>query len=182
MLALRDYGCPTDRSKVSYLDFCDALGHAEGLRKSVDADGYNMQGRSSTDNSTKKGVVFGSGYDGLVASSTPGIGGGTHRGNPMALEWGSELDSARSADFGRPPVSVGRLSGERREEPAYKGGSSGWTCQVCSHHANPERALKCVVCDSAPSSDGVGGKNVCRNCAFVNSDAAKTCNICELLL
>jgi len=197
VLALKDYGCLTDRSRVNYLDFCDALGQAEGLRKSIDADGYDM-GRS-LDSSGRKGVVFGSGYDGLAASSTPGIGGGTHRStnnsnaNSLALEWGSELDSARSDNGnglrggGRPPMSVGRLSGERREEPAVSRGGATWSCHVCSHHKNPQHAPKCVVCDSAPPvDDGIGGsgglKNVCRNCDFVNSDAAKTCNICELLM
>jgi Ca2+-binding EF-hand superfamily protein len=196
-LAVDEYACNADRSRVNYQEFLESLNAAENTQRRIldntprggtsrlwaaspmgDSVSYTPLGRPS---------VMGAGYDGLTNRSVgSGDGGDSMRPPRGALDttgWNDD-DSVRTEIDS---LTGGGIAIGRNVAISSSGNVGTWMCHICSHELNSIDSLKCSVCDSAKNlgnANGTGGatNTMCANCKFSNTTGARTCQICDLAL
>jgi len=187
-LALEEFACLGNRSRINYNEFCEALETAEHTRRSIDGDGLRVSKDGPHPPYAPRATVFGSGYDGLLSRSqersrTPGSspwGGGDEYGQ---MSDRTELDSLTSMGtssgikLARGGTSIGRNVAKG------DGGAVGaWRCIVCANDDNRIGALQCGVCDTPKTTVQSTDSRVCSNCKYANRRDARNCNLCDLVL
>jgi len=205
MAAIESFTSLSDRTLVSYVDFCLACDRAEAFTRA--ADGDTGMGASSSLRSSSDRFVFGSGYDGLstrsrdfsaaVEEEEPGYSyrgsaRGDYSGRPPLGRTGSSASFGRSGGLSPPRISASQVGSRQwgsgtplaqKGRPIQLAGDS-WACSVCMYTENPLSAGKCLVCDSSDYSkkprSGVTG--VCKNCRFPSAFSDAACPMCGLSL
>jgi Ca2+-binding EF-hand superfamily protein len=163
-VAMEEHASISDRNKINYEDFCDALDTAERVRGSRHALGFGS--------AAKSGIVDAGGYDG-VRSSRDRL--------RSSRDGHTTTDVAGRPPFGA-PVHVGRNTYSYGSANNINSGAGDqtWACHLCSSQ-NPMDAAKCHVCDAAQGVPGAGaqGSLQCLNCRFMNSPVAQNCHMCH---
>ena len=205
--AIDHFASHSDKSLVSYVDFCQACERAESLSRAVDHEGMGGLGGSSSLRSSasvsvsasgagglRQSFVFGSGFDGVASRSrdwgsgadgeyrSGGARGGELSGRPPLGRSGSVRTSLSASQVGS------RLWGsetplELKGRPLELGRGGVWSCSVCMYAENPAGATTCIVCDTADYRHKAPSGSGCRNCRFdKNERGARECAMCGLAL
>jgi len=203
-LAVDEYACNADRSRVNYMEFLSALEAAEGNRRMSEESPRGTSrlwapspagGDPMSYTPLGRPAVMGSGYDGARSNCSVGSGDGADSMRPPRGDttgWNDD-DSVRTEMDNHSSLGNGMSAGialGRNIATSASGPAGTWACRVCGHDRNGMDLTTCVVCDSYKSaaqdatlgSAGTGTVRMCGNCKFENFADARACKMCELLL